>query len=274
MEKQFIIVEGIQIAYLEQNSNSNKTIFFIPGNSVSSRTWRKQIGDPQFADYRLIAFDLPAHGDSGSFSDTNYVYSLPQLGKLMAAALLQLINNRPYVIAGVSLGTNIVSEMLSTAIQPKGLVLAGPSVAGEKISVENIVKPGTHVGVVFMDDANSEDVKKYAAETSLSNDEEDLQLFLEDYWAVRKPFRSSLAQSIADKNYSDEILLLQQKNIPALMVFGEDEKVVENDYLNGVQLPLWKNKIFKIAGASHLVHIDQPKAFNKLMKDFVEECFK
>jgi pimeloyl-ACP methyl ester carboxylesterase len=274
MNKKVITLKEIQIAYLEQNNRSNKTIFFIHGNSVSSRTWRKQLTDPSFRNYRLIAIDLPAHGDSDFFADPNYGYSLPKLAELMAFVLLQLANNLPYIIAGISLGTNIVTEMLCFGVQPKGLILAGPSVIGKNIPVENIIKPGTHVNVVFTDVADENDVRSYAGETSLSKDEEDVQLFLEDYRAVKKPFRSSLARSIANKIYNDEILLLQQRNIPILIVFGEDEKVVENNYLNNVNLPLWKNKIFKISGASHLVHIDQPEAFNKLVKDFAEESFK
>ena len=274
-KKKYITVEGISIAYLEENDHADhNTIFFVHGNSVSSRTWRKQLTDPSFSNYRLVSIDLPAHGHSGIAAEPCRVYTLPQLGRIMAKALLQLANGQLYILAGVSLSTNIAAEMLGFGTHPAGLVLAGPSVIGAGIPVENIVKPGTHVNVVFTDEPEKEDVKRYARETSLSWDEDDLRVFLEDFQMVQKPFRSALAQSIGNKDYNDEVALLRQKNVPLLVVFGEDEQVIENNYLDDVQLPLWGGKIVKIPGASHLVHIDQPEAFNKLLKDFAEDCFR
>ncbi len=275
MQTKFITVEGIRIAYLEQNDHpEHKTIFFVHGNSVSSRTWRKQLADTAFSKYRLVSIDLPAHGHSGVAADPYRAYTLPQLGRILAKVLLQLNNGYPYILAGVSLSTNIAAEMLAFEIDPKGVVLAGPSIIGAGILVENIIKPGTHVNVVFTDEPDTDDVKRYAGETSLSEDEDDLQVFIEDFQIVQVPFRSALAQSIGNNDYSDEIALLRKKNIPLLVVFGEDEKVIENKYLDAVPLPLWGERIFQIAGASHLVHIDQPDAFNKLLGEFTEACFR
>jgi hypothetical protein len=36
MENKFISIDGINIAYLEKNSDAKQTIFFIHGNSCSS----------------------------------------------------------------------------------------------------------------------------------------------------------------------------------------------------------------------------------------------
>lgn len=274
MDKNFIEVDGIKITYFEKNGQQDRpTIFFYHGNSVSSRTWRKQLNDPLFDEYRLVAIDLPAHGHSGVANDPHHAYTLPKLANIMAKALHQLTNGMPYVVAGVSLSTNIVAEMLVFETAPRGVILAGPSVVGAGISVQNIIKAGTHVGVVFTDDPDMDDVKSYAEETSLSRDENDLQIFMEDFRGVQKPFRSALGQSIANADYSDEIAILQQKNIPLLIVFGEDEKVVETSYLDEIKFLLWGEKIFKIPGASHLVQIDQPEIFNELIKKFATDLF-
>jgi pimeloyl-ACP methyl ester carboxylesterase len=96
---------------------------------------------------------------------------------------------------------------------------------------------------------------------------------LEDYKKTAKKFRSFLVASIGEKNYSDEINLIQQKNIPALIVFGKEEQHLETAYLDKVKLPLWRNEIFKLPGASHMVLIDQAAAFNKLLVAFAEEVF-
>jgi pimeloyl-ACP methyl ester carboxylesterase len=111
-------------------------------------------------------------------------------------------------------------------------------------------------------------------ETSLSQNTEDVEIFLEDFKSVKAPFRSAVAKSIFDGNFNDEVALLKEKNIPTLVVFGKGEVVVNSDYLDDAGLPLWNNKVYKIEGASHLVNIDQPVEFNKLMKEFAAAIFR
>lgn len=273
MQQQFIEVNQIKLAYIEKNKKAEKTIFFIHGNSVSKRSWRKQYDSELLSTWRVIAIDLPSHGDSGLAPHSNDC-TLRGLGAIMSSAVKQLAHDKPYIIAGMSLGTNIVAEMLSFNIDPVGLVLSGPSLVSNELPVETFVKAGTHVGVVFTEDAAENDVMLYARETSASNDEEDINIFMEDYKITDKKFRRFLAESIAEKNYSDEVELIHQRNIPVLIVFGKDEKIVETEYLDNVSLHLWRNEIFKIPGASHLVNIDQPTAFNKLLAEFAQDVFR
>lgn len=272
MDKKYIDVEGIKLFYLEKNEAAKTTIFFLHGNSGSSNAWRKQWIDPLFSNYRLIAFDLPSHGKSDVAKETDC--TLPGLARLLSSAVKQLSRNEPFILTGVSLATNIIAEMLAYDVKPAGIVLAGPCIAGGEFTLEKMVKPGTHVSVVFQDDAPAEEIDAYATETSLSDAEDDLDFFRQDYATVAKPFRSLLAQSIFNNQMNNQIELLQKNEIPILMIFGKDEKVVDPDYLDRAPLQLWQNKIFKITGASHLVNIDQPDSFNNLLRKFVEDVFK
>jgi pimeloyl-ACP methyl ester carboxylesterase len=272
MDNKYIKIEETQIFYLEKNKEATPILFFIHGNSCSSNTWRKQLNDPLFADYRLIAFDLPCHGKSDAAKEADC--TLPGLARLISNGVKQLSQNKPFILAGVSLATNIIAEMLAYDVNPAGIVLAGPCIAGGEFTLQKMVKPGTHVAVVFEDDALMEDVKAYAKETSLSNAKDDLDYFLQDYVSVAKPFRSLLAQSIFNNQMSNQIELLQKDETPLLMIFGKDEKVVDTNYLNKAPLHLWQNEIFKIEGASHLVNIDQPDKFNRLLLQFAEDVFK
>lgn len=273
MQQQFVQVKEIQIAYLEKNKEAKQTIFFIHGNSVSNRSWRKQYRSELLSTWRLIAIELPSHGDSEIATDASNC-TLKGLAEIMFSAVNLLSDNKPYIIAGSSIGTNIIAEMLAFNIAPAGLVLAGASLVSDELPVEKFVKPGTHVGVVFTEDSDEKDVRLYAKETSLSEDEEDLTIFIEDYKRTDKTFRRFFAESIAEKNYSDEVKLIKQQNIPVLIVFGKDEHVINANYLDNEDLPLWRNEIFKIPGASHLVNIDQPAAFNELLAKFAEDIFR
>lgn len=272
METKQLSVNGINVAYIEKNAAAAQTIFFIHGNSVSKRSWRKQYSSTIFNSYRLIAIDLPSHGESGNINDA--ICSLPGIASFLCDVVNALANNNPFILAGISLSTNIIAEMLAYNIKPAGLVLAGASIVSKEIGPGNFIKPNTHVGVVFTDESNDDDIAAYASETSFSRDADDINIFLEDFKQVRKPFRSMLGQSIATADYTNEIALVQQRNIPSLLVFGKDEAVVDPHYLDNIQLPLWNNTIYKIEGASHLVNIDQPEAFNNLLKSFADDIFK
>lgn len=272
MDHLYVEVDNCKIAYIEKNKNASHTIFFIPGNSVSKRCWRKQYNSNELSAYRMIAIDYPAHGDSEATDAKEY--TLPGIAALMSKVVMRLTDNKPFILAGLSLGTNVVAEMLASDIQPVGLVLAGPSVLGKDYAISQLIKPNTHVGVVFADDPDENDVLQYAGETSLSNKKDDRKIFIEDFKKVKPPFRSALGKSIAERDFNDEIKLLQQKNILSLVVVGKDEKVLDCNYLDNAVLPLWNKKVYKIEGASHLVNIDQPERFNQLLQEFAVDIFK
>lgn len=272
MKKQFVASNNLQIAFNVTHPDKEHTIFFIHGNSVSSRNWRKQIENDLLSKYRLVTLDLPNHGDSEALTEGGD-FSLPALAKIMAGAVNSLHHNKPYIICSVSLGTNIAVEMLLHSIEPDGMLLAGPCITGEGFGLDKIILAGADVTAVFAEDLPNEVVKKYAGETSISSDPADNTLFLEDYYAVKGNFRSSLYATIAAGNYNDEIKTLQEGSFPIAIVFGEDEKVVNTEYLNNSPFKIWNGIIYKIPGASHLVNIDAPVAFNELLSQFAEDIF-
>ena len=47
-----------------ESAGTGRPIVLIHGNSASSRVWQKQLEGPLGRKYRLIAIDLPGHGDS------------------------------------------------------------------------------------------------------------------------------------------------------------------------------------------------------------------
>ena len=272
MEKKFVTANDLQIACYIKSPEQARTIFFIHGNSSSSGIWRKQVESPLLSAYCLITIDLPSHGNSDQLpADADF--SLPAIGKIMAKVIDQLINNKPYIICGGSLGTNIVAEALSVDSLLKGLMLAGPCIAGEGFGLDKMILQGADVTAVFAENVPQELVNKYAKETSISKDEKDADLFLEDYYAVKGNFRSSLYATIASGSYNDEIEILRLKNCPICIVFGKDEKVVNTNYLVGAPVNLWNNITYRIPRASHLVNIDAPEPFNELLAEFAKDLF-
>jgi pimeloyl-ACP methyl ester carboxylesterase len=274
MTQNNIKINGLQIAYLEVNPGGRESIFFIHGNSGSSRTWSKQLSDPLLKDYRLIAFDLPAHGISSASPDPEACYSLPALGKLVSEAVSDLAGGAPYILVGFSLGSNILAEVLNYPGRPQGLVLAGSSVAGGAYTMDKIFQDGVDATVFFSDDASEESIRTFAGNMSHAGDAGDRALILNDYKAVRPGFRPAFIRTVMDGRLSDEIALLQQAGLPVLVIFGREEKMARPDYLDNAPFPLWQDKVHLLPGAGHTVHADQPAAFNALLLEYAAFCVK
>ena len=126
----FIEAGQVSLAYLEKNPQFEKTVYFIHGNSGSCRTWRKQFCYEFFNSYRLIAFDLPAHGQSSASDNPTHDYSPITTGQIIATAIKNLANDNSYALVGFSYGTNVIAEALNHNLKPAGIVLNASCVIG------------------------------------------------------------------------------------------------------------------------------------------------
>lgn len=271
--QKFIRVKNITIAYIEQNPFKKNTLFFIHGNSGSALSWRKQFSDKLLADYRLIAFDLPAHGASDGFENTDQ-YSLPFLGELLVAAVNELIKDENFMLAGFGLGTNIIVEMLAYNIYPKGIILLGASIIGKDFSVRIMKNDLKSFEVLTVDDCNDEELFHYIKNASVSTKTEDFNRIVSDYRQVKAPFRSLLYNNVLEDIANDQVRMIDfNAGISLLIIYGADDKIIHPGYLANAPLSIWHQTIFKIPGAGHLVHVDQPEATNLLIADYCKHNF-
>jgi len=271
MQPKFITVEDISLAYFEVNPDGERTIFFIHGNSSSSRIWRAQLETDLLSGYRLIAFDLPAHGQSPCFHD----YSLPVLGRIISAAINGLAAGHAYIVAGLSLGTNVLAEALGHSLKPNGIVLIGSCIIGGPCSMEVVFLPDIDIHAAFTDDVSEDELLQYWSLAGISGPEDEkYPLFAADYYATQDNFRSKMFATVMAGNLSNEIDLLQLSTIPVLVIFGGEEKVCNKDYLDNAGLRLWQERVFKVPGAGHLASIDQPEKINDLMLQYARDRFK
>jgi len=271
--KRFITISNINLVYLVKNPEKENIVFFIHGNSISSRSWNAQLNSELLKNYRLIAIDLPAHGDSDAVRNPVTDYSVQGLGAIIAAAIHSLAGKSPYMVAAISLGTNILAESLAYDLQPEGIVLAGSCLVGGKYTLNSFAYPETNVHVVFTEQAPENEVRKYASQVMKNDSEIFIDEFMADYYLVKSPFRSALMNSIQEQQFSNEIELVASVNNPILMIFGKEEQIINPDYLDHAPFNLWNNTIYKIPNAGHLVHSDQPEEFNRLLSEYAADIF-
>lgn len=265
-------INDIRLAYIEQNEEQSQTVFFIHGNSGSSRTWKKQFQSAVFSNYRLIAFDLPGTGQSVINNIENWDNSPIETGRFLSEAVHQLSNNKPYCLVGFSYGTNVVAEMLQYSLKASGIVLSAACVTGGPYTLDKIFKPGD--SIFFHDHLDETVVRNFFENSIRSSLEEDITINIEDYFQAKPPFRSLLIQSVMAGKLSDEISILRNQKIPILVLFGKDDNVLQIDYLDNPPFKVWNNQIFKLPRAGHFLHLDVPTAFNQTVSAYLIEIFK
>lgn len=274
MKQNFITINGLRIAYFEKNPTEDKIIFFIHGNSCSSRVWQKQLQSELFNNYRLIAFDLPGHGKSSASKNPLDDYSPIGTAKLLSSVVNELADNGPYILVGFSYGTNVVAEMLAHSLKPAGIMLIGSCVIGIDHGLEKVFIPKASPSIFFYNEPDIKVVYASLSELLTSKEENDIQNLVEDYLTVCPHFKSSLFKTVEDGKISDEILLLQKSDVPVATIFGKNDDVVNIQYLDDRPFQLWKDQIYKVSGAGHWVNIDNPTLVNQLILVYANEMFK
>ena len=266
-------MEGLKIAYVEKNSGVANTFFFIHGNSCSSAMWRKQFDSELLNNYRLIAIDLPGHGHSGFSNDPLVDYSPTGTSKILSQAIKKLAETNLYVLIGFSYGSNLAAEMLQHDLKPNGIILLGSCVLGENFGLEKIFIQYDTPSIYLYNEPDELVVSGFLHKNINLTHEEDIRNLISDYLSVSPDFKPALFKTAAEGKISDEIFALNESNIPACVIFGKDDKLVNIDYLDSLPFPVWKNNIFKFPGAGHWVNIDNPEVFNKIISEYAEEVF-
>ena len=267
-----IEIDGIRLSFMIKNETAANTIFFIHGNSGSSNTWINQLDDERLNMYRLIAVDLPAHGESSA--DESLRYGVTDLAAIIVSLVNVLIGNNPFILTGFSLGSNIVSEMLPHSIKPAGLVLISSTIIGDDWNFANIWMPDLDTSVLFAEAADDYVLKNFYSQIFQQDNQQAVNNQVADYQKVNPLFRTMLLQKAMDGNISNEFDLLRQYKMPALFIFGVDDKIVKPFFLDEADIPKWNQTIYKVKEAGHFLHIDQPVAVNNLIVKYANEALK
>ncbi|MBC7509268.1 MAG: alpha/beta hydrolase [Ferruginibacter sp.] len=264
-------IDHFTVAYRIENPAQEETIFFIHGNSCSSRSWYNQIKSEALSGYRLIAIDLPNHGNSQAIDPSKF--SLEVMAAIVGSAIRKLAQDKPFIICALSLGTNIIAELLDGSITPKGLLFAGTCIMGEGFEMAKLVNKSANLEALFTDEVSEDKVVDYFNIASCSKNEQDKAIIAEDFFAVKNNFRPLLYGVLTAGLFKDEVKLVAQKGCPVCIVYGEEEKIINTGYLKDAPINLWNKTIYTIPSAGHFVNIDAPAAFNELLAGFALDMF-
>lgn len=244
---------------------SGDPVVFLHAFPLQAAMWDYQL-EAFEATHRCLAVDMPGFGQSRSPADPG-ASSMQWWAGLVAGALEQLGVERATIV-GASMGGYLAMALLRHHPEAvRDLVLVDtrarsddPTVAQRRTEQQAQLREGTEVGVL----AKSV-VEGLLSSGSMARAE------LVDYVhalagaATPEGWIGALA---AMKNRPDNMLVLRQAGVRALVIVGELDRVTPIAEAMSVR-SLLKGELVVIPGVGHLPNIEDPIAFNEALGGFL-----
>lgn len=244
-------VDGKEIYYHRGifDGSSESVLLFIHGAGGTSEVWLNQLS--QIKDYPLLALDLPGHGNSGgNAADTIEVYSE------LVHEFVQTLGFQSVILAGHSMGGGIVLECaLAHPKWLKGIVLAdtGSRLRVKKETLEQLAQ-GIHP------------IEIIPYLYSQKSAPEVLEKALENMKSIRPEVYCADFQACDAFDRSKEI---QNINIPACILCGEDDRMTPLKYSQTLHEALPNSNLIIISNAGHMSMQENPLEVNKAIAEFL-----
>jgi pimeloyl-ACP methyl ester carboxylesterase len=271
----------LMIAYVDEgnkNLPAEKTIILIHGLGSYLKAWNRNI--PELAkDYRVIAIDLPGYGKSGK---------MPHPGSMTwyASAIVKLMDHLKLEkawIGGHSMGGQIAMVMsLYHPDKVQGLILAAPAgfesfTKGQKQWFRNVM---TLDGVkkTPVDDIQNNlyyNFYRVPAEAEFMITDRIMMRHAADFDA----YCYAVVQSVNGMVDEPVLPFLNKINKPTLIIFGENDNLIPNRFLNPGRTRdiaehghkhIKNSQLVMIPQTGHFVQFEGYETFNKAVKDFIK----
>ncbi len=251
------------IAYRE-SAESGIPLLMIHGNSSSSAVFKNQLNGEVGWKFRVIAPDLPGHGDSSDALDPKRTYSMEGYADAITELLAKL-GIEEAVVFGWSLGGHIGLEMISRFPGMTGLMITGtPPVAPDEIA--NGFKPSEHMHLAGQQDFTPADVEAYARSTCGEPFE---AFFLDVVGRTDGRARRNMFESFGSGTGDNQREIVAKATLPIAVVNGADEPFVNLDFVSGVEFGnLWEGKTYRIENSGHAPFWDRPTEFDPYLLRF------
>ena len=269
MHHKEIEINGQMVAYYE-SKGKGQPVLFIHGNSMSGLSFEKQFESALGERYRLVALDLPGHGDSGPAPNPKSAYTLPGYA-VMVSEFARRLGIDDAVLVGWSLGGHVLLEASGCLPDSAGLMIFGTPPVGKPMASDAFI-PNPLVPLMFKSTMSEEEA--VAVSAGFFGPGSRIPTFIvEDMRRTNGMAREALGLSVGEENYSDEVMIVGDLNKPLAVLHGEHEQVASLPYLKRLDIPtLWRGEVQIIPNAGHIPQWEQPERFNSLLMKFIEDC--
>ncbi len=268
MQRKSIRINGMEISYLESNpSLSHKTLLFVHGNSMSVGLFEYLSPNQIFLNYRMIALDLPGHGESAKSQNPVNDYRFNALKKTIASFVHQL-DIKELVLAGHSLGGHLCIQLIPRLKESvKGLVIFGTPPLGSLADGNDAFLPSVALQYAYKGELSEDELKQFIV--ALGNGEH-IQAISAAIKQCDPDFRPTLGMSLASDQFENETDILSRFKPGTLILHGEKDHLINREYLERLQAGLPHNNTTQIIpGAGHMSFLDKPEHFSRMIHEYL-----
>jgi pimeloyl-ACP methyl ester carboxylesterase len=146
---------------VEETGDGDLPVLLIHGNSLSRRVFRKHLDGSRSRKHRLVAFDLPGHGEFSDALDASRTYTRPGLASAVIE-MLDLLGLSEAAVVGWSLGGHIALEMASQYSGIKGLLISGAPPVSRHNMAEGFI-PTPHMKLARQQHLSQSEIDDFGA---------------------------------------------------------------------------------------------------------------
>ena len=269
MDEAFVTVQGQRIAYLERQG-SGETIVLLHGFGANKDNWLRFTRSlPK--EYRVIAFDLPGHGDTSRDNDKTYTMDFITQGFADAADALKLDR---FHLVGNSMGGSV--GILYTNRNPERVITLGLfDTAGikspEPSDLVKAIEKGRNILIPTSEDAFNE-LMGYAfyKEPFIPWP---LPLVLARKSVADAPFNQKMWNDMHSP-YKDVASVLPDLRLPVLILWGAQDRITHVSSVQVLERYLPNSKTVIMPDCGHMPMLERPKEAARDYVAFLKEHVK
>ena len=259
-----VSVDGVEIAYAE--AGSGLPVLFVHGYPLNKSMWDPQVQELS-RDYRCITVDLRGHGES----DAPLWYATMDMFANDLAKLLDHLNVPQAVICGFSMGGYVAFAFYRQFRERvRALILADTRPQADTPEARQgrfaAAQTAHRQGVGAIADAMVPRLLSPASVQGRPDLVQRVRAIIESM-----PVTGIAADLMAMAQRPDSTPLLPEIRCPTLIIVGEEDAItpVADSQLMAERIP--GAQLVTIPGAGHLANLEQPEAFNRAVRDFLQK---
>lgn len=249
------------------DTGKGRTIVLLHGFLGSHKIWESTIKDLSKT-YRVIAVDLPGHGQTPCFG---YAHSMELMAKSVKAVLDHLRIKRT-VLVGHSMGGYVAlafadlfpDHLCGLCLYHSTAYADSKEKKADRLRAINAVKAnrGLYTRNTIKNLFAQKNLKYLKKEISFAND------------IAKKTSKEGIVSALhgmRDRTARDLILALVK--YPVMMVIGEHDNVLPVEQLLEQSKKLKKGTVLYLEHDGHFGFLESPKESNKALRKFARKCF-
>lgn len=255
---------------LWETAGEGVPLLLVHGSGSSKEVFARQFASPLADRHRLIALDLPGHGNSSNARIPMTGYSIHGLAETVVEVLQQL-NIEQVVVFGWSLGGHIAIEFASLTPTVIGLLLTGaPPVGRGPLGMLRGFQTNWDLLLASKEHFSALDAERFE-ELCFNGTGE--PAFLEAIKRADGRARAIVFKSMMRGDGVDQKQVVEHSEIPIAIINGADEPFARSGYLASLNYgSLWGDRCIVIDGAGHAPFWEKPELFNPLLEQFTADA--